>query len=70
MDAITIKPHHFMDISKLYGGGIEVFVPDERMGHDFYQVANRVLAEPGLALRLTVEGDDICQPCRWYSHHT
>lgn len=66
MDAITIKPHHFTDILKLYGGGIEVFVPDERMGHDFYRVANRILAEPALALRLTVEGDDICQPCRWY----
>lgn len=27
---IIIKPHHFMDIIKLYGSGIEVFVPDEK----------------------------------------
>ena len=39
-DEIIIKPHHFIDIIKLYGAGIERFVPDEPMGHDFYKVAN------------------------------
>ena len=38
MEKITIKPHHFMDIIKLYGSGLEVFVPDEKIGHDFYKL--------------------------------
>ncbi|MEG0276634.1 MAG: DUF1284 domain-containing protein [Coprobacillus sp.] len=60
---ITIKPHHFIDIIKLYGGGIEVFVPDEKMGHDFYKVANEIINNPDIGLRLTIHADDICQPC-------
>lgn len=36
MNSILIKPHHFIDIIKLYGSGIDRFVPDEKMGHDFY----------------------------------
>ena len=39
MNSILIKPHHFIDIIKLYGSGIDRFVPDEKMGHDFYKVA-------------------------------
>lgn len=34
METILIKPHHFMDIIKLYGTGIHTFVPDEKMGHE------------------------------------
>lgn len=26
---IIIKPHHLIDIIKLYGAGVEYFVPDE-----------------------------------------
>ena len=63
---ITIKPHHFMDIIKLYGKGITVFVPDTNMGHDFYAVANEILAKKQTILKLTTEGDDICKPCRFY----
>ena len=37
VDEIIIKPHHFIDIIKLYGAGIERFIPDEPMGHDFYK---------------------------------
>lgn len=66
MEAVVIKPHHFMDIIKLYGSGLEVFVPDEKLGHDFYRVGNQVLSDPSLSLALTEEGDDICQPCRLY----
>lgn len=29
---VLIKPHHFMDIIKLYGAGIEVFVPAPDVG--------------------------------------
>lgn len=66
METITIKPHHFMDIIKLYGAGIESFVPDEKLGHDFYRIGNLVLAYHAQPLLLTIEGDDICKPCRQY----
>ena len=42
---ITIKPHHFLDIIKLYGNGLEKFVPDKNYGHDFYKVGNIILAK-------------------------
>ena len=38
MNSILIKPHHFIDIIKLYGSGIDRFVPDEKMGHDFIRL--------------------------------
>lgn len=66
MNSIIIKPHHFIDIIKLYGSGLTRFVPDEAMGHDFYRVGNLILEHPELPLCLTVEGDDICKPCRLY----
>ncbi len=53
METITIKPHHFMDIIKLYGAGIESFVPDEKLGHDFYRIGN---------LRLS---PNLCKPPMW-----
>ena len=63
MEQIIIKPHHFMDILKLYGSGINIFVSDEKMGHDSYKVANRILKDRNVQLRLTTAADDICQPC-------
>ncbi|WP_201751160.1 MULTISPECIES: hypothetical protein [unclassified Neglectibacter] len=66
METITIKPHHFMDIIKLYGAGIENFVPDKKLDHDFYRIGNLVLACHTQPLLLTIEGDDICTPCRQY----
>lgn len=66
MDPITIKPHHFMDIIKLYGAGLETFVPDEALGHDFYRVGNMILTTPAQPLLLTTGGDHICFPCRQY----
>lgn len=67
MKTICIKPHHFMDIIKLYGAGIEEFVPDEKMGHDFYKIANEIIKEPYVCLKLTTDGDDICQPCKKFN---
>ena len=55
-----------MDIIKLYGAGIEKFVPDEKMGYDFYKVANKIVSNPMTVLRITIEGDDICTPCKYY----
>lgn len=67
MDEITIKPHHFIDILKLYGAGIERFIPDVSMGHDFYKVANELIDHPTINVKLTVYGDDICRPCKKYN---
>lgn len=66
MSIILIKPHHFIDIIKLYGSGIEKFVPDETMGHDFYRIANEIIENPTVHLTLTIFGDDICKPCKRY----
>ena len=60
---MIIKPHHFLDIIKLYGTGINIFVPDQQMKHDFYKVANEIIAHLEAKLYLTKEADDICQPC-------
>lgn len=68
MNVILIKPHHFIDIIKLYGSGIENFVPDEKMGHDFYKVANEIINHPTVTLKLTIYGDDICKPCKKYQN--
>lgn len=68
MNEILIKPHHFIDIIKLYGSGIEKFIPDEKMGHDFYKVANEIIDNPNVLLKLTIYGDDICKPCKKYKN--
>lgn len=67
MKTIIIKPHHFIDIIKLYGSGIDYFVPDDKMGHDFYKIANDIINHPDVKIILTIEADDICQPC--YQFH-
>jgi hypothetical protein len=66
MRIIVTKPHHLLDIIKLYGAGREHFVPDPAFGHDFYRVGNDVLAYPEATLKFVVGGDDICEPCRYY----
>jgi len=67
VDEIIIKPHHFIDIIKLYGAGIERFIPDETMGHDFYKVANELIDHPTINVKLTVYDDDICRSCKKYN---
>lgn len=66
VDEIIIKPHHFIDIIKLYGAGIERFISDEFMGHDFYKVANELIDHPTINVKLTVY-DGICRPCKKYN---
>lgn len=61
----TIKPHHFIDIIKLFGRGIELFVPDEKYRHDFYAVANEIIKYNGTELKITIDRDDICSPCKY-----
>lgn len=65
---ITIKPHHLIDIIKLYGAGIEHFVPDEAFQHDFYKVANTILEDIDTPLQFTIIGDDICRPCNRFKN--
>ena len=65
MDTITIKPHHFLDIIKLHGAGLEQFIPDEKMGHDFYRIGNLILNNKEIHIKLTTEKDDICTPCKY-----
>ena len=62
---MVIKPHHFMDIIKLYGGGIQVFVPDTDYGHDFYRAANEMIGNHRIQIKVTSGADDICGPCRF-----
>lgn len=62
---LRIKPHHFLDMIKLYGAGYESFVPDETTGHAFYSVGNQILRDPRTKLRFTFACDDVCGPCKW-----
>jgi hypothetical protein len=62
-ETIIIKPHHFLDIIKLYGKGIEVFTPDKKYKHDFYRIGNIILNNKNVLLILTLDADDICKPC-------
>lgn len=61
---IKIKPHHFMDIIKLYGSGLNEFIPDQVYQHDFYLVANEIVNNHQVELTLTDGEDDICRPCK------
>ena len=38
----------------------------KKMGHDFYKVANEIIDNPSVDLKLTIDGDDICKPCKKY----
>lgn len=64
---IRIKPHHFIDIIKLYGSGIENFIPDEIYNHDFYKIANTIISDINSKLYITIGADDICIPCKHLS---
>lgn len=69
MNYIKIKPHHLLDILKLYGNGIEIFVPDENYKHNFYQCANAVVNLEISQIEFTMESDDICYPCKFNSEN-
>ena len=68
-ELIIIKPHHFLDIIKLYGAGMEWFIPDEKMGHDFYRIGNMILKNNKIKMKLTIDCDDICMPCKYYRNN-
>ncbi len=62
---IKIKPHHFMDIIKLYGKGIEQFIPDDKYNHNFHYVANEIIKNHHIHIKITLDQDDICLPCKY-----
>ena len=62
---LKLRPHHFMDVIKLYGRGIDVFVPDAAYHHDFYKVANTLIGHREALVTITLGADDICTPCRF-----
>jgi len=66
MQKLIVKPHHFLDIIKLYGSGLDSFVPAPDFGHDFYRVGNVILENPEVIIQLTIVGDDICIPCKYF----
>lgn len=65
---LTIKPHHFIDIIKLYGGGIEIFREDKVYKHDFARVANEIINNKNIDIKITTHNDDICIPCKYSSY--
>lgn len=65
MENIVIKPHHLLDILKLYGKGIENFIPDIEYEHNFYKIANMVVNGQIKFIKFTRDSDDICIPCKY-----
>lgn len=70
MKEIKIKPHHLLDIIKLYGAGVEVFQPDTIYKHNFYRVGNLVLKDPSTLVQLALGCDDVCNPCVFNNNGT
>jgi hypothetical protein len=62
---LKLKPHHLLDILKLYGKGLSRFVPDKNYGHDFHRIGNLVIENPHVLVRFTLGADEICSPCRY-----
>ncbi len=60
--AITIKPHHFVDILADFGEGVTEFGPHP-YGHGYGAVMARIVAEPDVELVIELGADDICRPC-------
>lgn len=66
---IKIKPHHFVDMIKLYGTGLEFFIPDESYGHNFYGVGNEILKNPNIKMQFTMDCDDVCMTCKFRNNN-
>ena len=54
-----------MDIIKLYGRGIENFVPNHEYNHNVYGVANEIINNHEVEIKTTLVQDDICKPCKY-----
>lgn len=60
---IAIKPHHFVDIVTALGAGQTTYEAHP-YGHALHTVANAILANRDVMLRIEIGADDICLPCR------
>ncbi len=60
---VDMKPHHFVDILTALGEGVTRYEPHP-YGHALHTVAARILADPGVRLRIELGADAICRPCR------
>lgn len=61
MATMDLRPHHILDIITSYGND-EEFAPHP-YGHAVHTVANTILADPEVSIRLVVGADAICLPC-------
>ena len=62
LEAIRIKPHHFVDILAELADGPVRFEPSP-YGHAVHTVARRLLADRNAVLMMELGADDICEPC-------
>lgn len=65
MNVISVKPHHLLDIIKLYGAGLDRFVPDPNHHHDFFRIGNITLKHPETIVKFTLGSDAVCTPCKF-----
>jgi hypothetical protein len=62
---LKLKPHHLLDILKLYGKDLSRFVPDKNYGHDFHRIGNLIIENSHVLVRFTLGADEICFPCKY-----
>lgn len=65
---VIIKPHHLLDVYKLYGRGIFPFSPDSEFEHDFYLIGNLLISRKVDSIVFTTKSDDICKPCKYHEN--
>ena len=58
---LQLRPHHILDIISAHGQGI-VMEPSD-YGHAQHIVAEQILSNPDLNVKLVVKSDDICTGC-------
>lgn len=65
---INIRPHHLLDVYKLYGRGIFPLSPNTDYGHDVYLIGNLLINHKVDSVVLVNKADDICKPCKYYEN--
>ena len=60
--AISIKPHHFVDIITSFGTGDRTFQPHP-YGHAVHTVSEKIDNNREVYLKIELGIDDICRPC-------
>jgi len=62
MARLYIKPHHFVDIITGFGVG-RMDPRPHPYGHAVHSVTKKIIANPGVELKMEFGADDICRPC-------